>query len=222
MVAIGWERESETVRAWTSRDGVTWASLPVPPNEFGVIPHQAIGGPPGILVLGIARDDGLQSVQPWRLVGDRWRPVDLASALGINDHASRELSTATEQRAGVRHLDTGVAVHCFGDQPISFRAYSVRCDGCGGGFDATFSPAWLSPGNPQIFLSPMETESGGWLDLALDPSVERHPAGEAPGSTSSATSTTRSRGNVGSWWTVTWSCGTSVASSWSRIAAAGS
>ena len=177
-VVIGWERATETVRTWASRDGATWKSVPVPPGGFGVIPHQAIGAAPGILVLGIAQDNGLQAAKAWKLVGEEWRPVDLAAALGIGIPPLVRCPSTPTSAVEFVALDAGLAVHCLGDQPITFRAYSVPCDGCQGRSDPSYSPSWMAPGDPPMYLSPIVTENVAWLDIVLDPSVEPSPAWE--------------------------------------------
>ena len=172
LVAIGWDRETEDLRAWSSPDGAAWTPLALPPGGFGVIPHQALGSPAGIIVMGTSDDNGIQTLQSWRLAGDHWLRSDLPAVLGIDQLDASDCPGAPRDALDFIALDPGVAVHCFGDTPLTFTAYSMECLGCDGGADDTVSPAWLAPGDPRIFLSPIVTQNQSWLDVVLGPTLE--------------------------------------------------
>jgi hypothetical protein len=76
-------------------------------------------------------------------------------------------------------LDRAAATVCYAEVPITFRAWSVNCGDCGGGIGPGDSqPAWLlSPTMNQLFMSPIEDDSGGWsMSVVLGPSLKPDPA----------------------------------------------
>src|SRR5439155_10107135 len=78
--------------------------------------------------------------------------------------------------------DTPATIACHGAMPITFRAWSVACDGCNGYDTGPAQPAWLlQPSTNVLYLSPTEqpagTGGGGWWSsVVLNPALKVDPA----------------------------------------------
>jgi hypothetical protein len=172
--AFGYERQRGAARAWVS-DGRTWRSIAVPDGGFGGAPRQAAAGPRGVVVGGAQIGALATSPVLWHLRGDgTWVREAEPVAQPLPEVAPDDCPPMPERAFEFVTLEPSVAVACFGDMPMSFVAWSVRCDDCWGEAPPDLQgPAWLLGAGPMLFLLPDEGDmnSGWWRQGALPPAL---------------------------------------------------
>jgi len=145
-VAVTWDRTTEEISSWASEGFPSWSPIGAPAGGFTVIPHLAAGARAGIVVYDAVNDP----VDPvtWRLDGDAWETVR-STALSRAPASSGSCPQPPHDALDYILLDPTVGVRCFGDSPLTFRAYSIRCAACDRGrFVAEWEPQWLAPAVP--------------------------------------------------------------------------
>ncbi|MEO8252022.1 MAG: hypothetical protein ABI578_06060 [Chloroflexota bacterium] len=174
-LAIGWQTASDTVVAWGSLDGVNWAKVGLPDNAFGGIPHVVAGGPRGFVVLGSRHT--LRGDNPifWHQTdAGSWEPERSPLIAHVADPSRDFCGPPPQTWLDFVTVDRALAVVCFGDTQITFRAWSVACD-CSTESDETYRPSWLaSAGTNQLFLAPSNTTSEAGISttsVVLDPAL---------------------------------------------------
>ncbi|MGH2454860.1 MAG: hypothetical protein ACRDHD_01175 [Candidatus Limnocylindria bacterium] len=166
--AFGWDRLTEATLGWSS-DGATWSELAVPEDGFGGIPRHAAMAAGRTVVVGARPALGSTNPVFWRQtsagswVSERSPIVPHASAPSPADCGS-----PPEDAFEFITLPAGYAVACFGDQPFTFRAWSVKCDGCYGGGGGPGASSWLQdPGLNVLYLAPLDVDSGPWSNVVV-------------------------------------------------------
>jgi hypothetical protein len=159
---------------WWQRAGLSWQRHPLP-EAFGTLPHDAAGGPQGIVAIGQLASQSGRTPVFWRLgAGAHWEresspvmPAPTPSPCGPVPH----------DLLAVMVLDTVLAAGCFGDEPITVRGWSAPCEGCYGESAGTWETEWLaSPTDDRlIHLAPIESGEWGSLDGILHPSFRGKP-----------------------------------------------
>ena len=185
-VAFGWDRATEEALTWTSEGG-PWTRRALPAS-FDGIPSVAAAGGGGMVVLGHRWNQRGDNPVIWhRTAVGGWSP-ERFPVLGIAADPTRaECGRAPRDAVEFINQNAAAAAACFGDEPISFRAWSSVCDGCGTEADTTYEPTWLAspvantlrllpvigPGVPEGFgvlaptlgASPKPTWINAWLEL---------------------------------------------------------
>jgi hypothetical protein len=172
--AFGYEWQGGAARAWVS-DGRTWRSIAVPEGGFGGVPRHAAAGPRGVVVGGAQMSALATSPVLWHLRADgTWVQEPEPVAQPLAEVAPDDCQPVPETAFEFVTLEPSVAVACFGDTPMSFVAWSVRCDDCWGAAPPELQgPAWLLGAGPTLFVLPGEGDmnSGWWRNGALPPDV---------------------------------------------------
>lgn len=168
--AFGYERLGGARRGWTSgRSG--WQALELPDGGFGAAPRVSAAGPAGVVVTG-ARASAV-AVNPvlWHLRPDgRWWAVDGSPALpAISDPGLADCPPPPTTAFEHAIIEAGVAVACFGDEPMTFVSWSASCGGCWEpSRRGPISSRWLPPNGPFFVLLPYEgTSDSGWWRQAV-------------------------------------------------------
>jgi hypothetical protein len=170
--AFGYDERDGTDRAWVA-DSRGWQQLATPIGGFGAVVRAAAAGAGGLVVAGAQMSiDGASPVL-WHLLSDgSWqsetRPI-AARLYPPFDTACGELP-ATALAFAVRNA--GFERECFGDQPMTFDAWSGDCRACWlrGEPQLGREPAWLA--EPAQFLELMPYEGypdQGWYRAGVLP-----------------------------------------------------
>jgi hypothetical protein len=177
LFAFGWDLATEEALVWT-RDGQQWVRSSLP-DSFGGIPMVAAAGPRGSVVVGYRRS--LRGDNPvfWhRSATGRWLPEADPILVGVPDPSGDDCPALPDEFLEYIVVDAAAVVSCHGAKPITFRAYSVVCNGCSGTMEGNPAPAWLlNPQTDQLWLSPDDVHTDWTSTAVLDPSlVPRDPA----------------------------------------------
>jgi hypothetical protein len=171
---VGVDRSTNAPKAWTG-SGAEWTPLPLPGPALGGLPTEAAGGPAGFVVVGYRST--LRGGNPifWHQTAGGWAPEDAPVLPLVPDPTSAECTQAVPRdAAALAGLDRALAAFCFGDAPITLRAYAVPCNGCGdgGGTRDRYVPDWLANPNPgALFLAPLAIQEGGFTPVRLPPTL---------------------------------------------------
>jgi hypothetical protein len=173
-LGFAWKRETDAVVAWESLDGAEWRPVALPGNAFGGIPRSVVGGPTGIVVVGYRQTARGENPVLWhRTASGWWAPEPSPLVNLVPDPPRSDCPAAPRNGLDFVLIDRPLAVACLGNTPITFQAWSVRCDGCNGGATGTYEPAWLAaPGVNQLFLSPI---NGGSATSVVLPALTDIP-----------------------------------------------
>jgi hypothetical protein len=169
---VGSNRSTNAPVAWVGSAGA-WAPLVLPARALGGTPTQAIGGPAGFVVAGYRWTLRGENPILWHQVAGGWAPEQMPLLRAVPDPGLADCNQSRPADANAfMVLDRALAAVCFGDAPISFRAYVVPCDGCAGEVGDLFVPEWLaSPTEATLFLAPFVTANGYYTSARLAPTV---------------------------------------------------
>ena len=176
--AFGWDRPTEEPLVWT-RNVLGWTRSSLPAS-FGGLPQYAAAGPTGVVVVG--HRSTLRGDNPivWhRSPTGNWLPEPQPVFAAVPNPTPASCPSVPRDLPALIVLDRAAALVCFGDAPMTMRAWSVGCDQCYGSGPGGAEPAWLAaPTNNQLFLAPIKPASTGewWISLVLHPSVVADPA----------------------------------------------
>ncbi|HEX6140535.1 MAG TPA: hypothetical protein VF013_08760, partial [Candidatus Limnocylindria bacterium] len=171
-LAVGWDFASGDAMGWLLEDG-DWRQVRIPARTEDVFPAMLAGGEGGFVLVG--GDPSLRATNPvaWHSSDGRtWSAVPVPLAPRIGDPQPSECQPiGTMDAVTFATMDRVLALVCLGDTPLTFRAYSARCDGCYGGWPGTFEPGWLAnPTQNKLYLSPIESD-GYYSEAIVDPSL---------------------------------------------------
>lgn len=177
-VAFGWDLATEIPLTWSSYGG-SWTRDALP-EAFGGIASLVAGGERGAVAVGHrwnTRGDNpvfWHRATPLRQEGYQWE-AEPTPVLGIApDPAAAQCSTPPTDALDFINLDRPAFVACFGSRPITFRAWSSRCDECIGS-DGRYQPEWLAASAPNsLFVSPIKS-TGWWTAVLLGPVLGPSP-----------------------------------------------
>jgi hypothetical protein len=179
--AFGWDRATEQPLVWTrGAEGWSRSSLP---DSFGGIPQYATAGASGVVVIG--HRPTLRGDNPimWhQTVTGSWLPEPDPLFEVVPNPTAAGCPSAPRDLAAFMVLDLAATPVCFGDAPITMRAWSVRCQQCWGSGPGVGEPAWLmAPTTNQLYLSPIKAVNPDeyWTTMILDPSVVVDPIANA-------------------------------------------
>jgi hypothetical protein len=170
--AFGWDRSTEAPLVWTG-DGLSWHREALPAS-FGGLPQMAAAGPTGVVVVGhrpTLRGDN--PILYRRTPTGRWLPEPEPLMTAVPDPAADECVPPPSDSLAFSVLDLTTVPLCFGSSPITFRAWSSNCQGCGAG--SAGEPAWLITPTHTLYLSPIAMGGLGTL-VVVSPSLEMHEA----------------------------------------------
>ena len=106
-----------------------------------------------------------------------WAPEASPIIAPVGERTDLQCPSKPVEAAAFASLDFASAVVCFGRSPITFRAYSGRCDGCGGSSGDVYTPAWLAdPQQNQLYLSPVKVDDGWWFNARRAATLADDPA----------------------------------------------
>jgi hypothetical protein len=172
-LAFGWDRLTEDPLLWEL--GPTGWQRSVLPAAFGGFPRVGAAGPAGFVVVGSRPTSrGMNPIFWHETEGGAWAP-ERSPLLEIEpDPAQDECVPPPRDALEFAILDRVLASFCLGNERISFRAWAAACEGCYGAGDGTYETEWLMGlTREQLYLSPMEDESGGWWGPApVHPSLD--------------------------------------------------
>jgi len=170
--AFGWDRSTAEPLVW-SLDGQRWLRAALP-ETFGGFPQIAAAGPGGVVVLGHRPTSRGDNPIFWhRTPIGAWLPEGQPVIGLVPDPAADACEPLPHDILAIGVLDRAAAVVCFGDAPIRFRAWSVKCDECYGTGPGVSRPAWLlTPSTNQLFLSPVESGTDWQTNGVLSPTLK--------------------------------------------------
>lgn len=90
----------------------------------------------------------------------------------VSDPAADACEPLPPDILAIAFLDRAAAVVCFGDAPISLRAWSAECQQCYGYGPGVSRPAWLlTPTTNQLYLSAVETRTDWITQVVVRPTL---------------------------------------------------
>ncbi len=181
-ILFGWDRATDAPVAWSSTGG-DWTRVTLPRGAFGGrIPSMAVGSSTGFVAVGSSGN--LRADNPVIWSGTErggWAAESAPIVTPIGERTDLRCPSRPVDAAAFASLDIPAAVICFGDSPITFRAYLGLCEGCNGASTDLYEPAWLAdPQQNQLYLSPIKTVDQWWFNarraggLADDPAWQDH------------------------------------------------
>lgn len=174
--AFGWDRSTAEPLAW-SFDGANWLGSTLP-ETFGGFPGAAAAGPAGVVVLGHRPTSRGHNPIFWRRTpSGEWRSEEQPVIALVPDPAADACDPLPHDVLAFGVLDRSAAVVCFGNAPITFRAWSVECQECYGYGPGISRPAWLlTPTTNQLFLSPVESGTDWQTNVVVSPTLPMEPS----------------------------------------------
>ena len=171
-MAVGWDSRQETALYWM-RTSTSWDRTAFPPDYAGM-PRVAAAGPAGFVVGGLQQ--GALGLDPvvWHFTNGTWMPQSIGPITAAPAPTADECSSLGTDLIDLMSTNTLLYVTCFGDAPLTVRGWLHGCEDCYNGIWGA-EPRWLTePAPERVFnLSPMEEDSGGWLDGVLSASLKR-------------------------------------------------
>lgn len=173
-IAFGLEPGTERPLWWT-RDGERWQRHQLPLGFVG-IPRVAAGGSAGYVLLGSRPSVAGPNPLIWHLTPyDFWEPEPSPVMDFVADPPADECGRAPSDVLEVLNSDLRWLAYCFGDRPLTFRAWSASCDGCYYRGAGRYEPQWLAaPSDNLLYLSPITSGDWGWIEAVLPPSLENN------------------------------------------------
>ncbi|MDP9468336.1 MAG: hypothetical protein M3P32_06300, partial [Chloroflexota bacterium] len=144
-IAFGWDRTTEAPLTWTTT-GSGWVRWELP-AAFGGIPQVAAAGGAGVVVVGHALSAPDEDPVVWhRAPNGSWQPERDPVIAQLPEASAADCAPLPRDALAFVLLDRATAAFCYGDAPITFRAWSSPpCQDCeGGGGGGTFEPEWLA------------------------------------------------------------------------------
>jgi len=167
-IAFGWDRTTAAALTWTTT-GSGWirSALPV---AFDGAPEVAAAGSAGVVVVGHRLSAFGDDPIVWSRVRDGfWQPERDPVIARIPEPSLADCAPLPRDALAFLILEWETAPLCYGDTPITFRAWSTHCGYCGEEPSyGTYDPEWLgAPVANLLFLSP--TGSGNAIRPAVLP-----------------------------------------------------
>ena len=170
--ALGFGSAGYETRLWRS-DGGGWQTMPLPErNALGYSVSIGAIGPRGLVLIGSRTNSAGDNPVFWHLRDDGgwFREADpvipLAPDPTVDDCGP--LPATALQFALVP--PTWGAI-CFGDQPMTFTAWSAPCDWCNDGPSNT-TGSWLMDAPIDLLLRPIEGDPWPYREAVLHPSLQ--------------------------------------------------
>jgi hypothetical protein len=169
--AFGWDRSTFEPLVWAI-DGSRWLRAPLP-ETFGGFPQMAAAGPGGVVVAGHRPTSRGDNPVFWHRTPDgTWLPEEQPVVDLVPDPPLDTCAPVPHDILAIAFFDRAAAVVCLRDAPITFRAWSVNCDGCYGTGPGVAEPAWLlSPATNQLFLSAVESSTDWITTVVVSPTL---------------------------------------------------
>jgi hypothetical protein len=174
--AFGWDRSTAETLVWRL-DGARWLRAALP-ETFGGFPQAAAAGPGGVVVLGHRPNSRGDNPVFWhRTPIGTWLPEEQPVVALAPDPAADSCEPPPHDVLAVAFFDRAAAVVCFADAPITFRAWSVNCDGCYGYGPGVSQPAWLlAPTTNQLYLAAVESSTDSLMSVVVSPALKVDPS----------------------------------------------
>lgn len=164
LIAVGWDEIDLVPVTWRSIDGTSWERLPGGENSLRQVgPFEPVWGPAGWVGPALERStDGAAWLEPDYELGYDG-PVPPCPP-------ADKVSTITLAYLGQ------YAEGCFGDSPLTIRAFHLLLDGIGGCCPPQGEPSWLahsfSPGTI-LAVGATDEEFASWqLSVRIPPGIE--------------------------------------------------
>jgi hypothetical protein len=164
--------------AWSS-SGLDWTQVNLPVDAFGgTIPATTVGSPAGFVAVGSRSNLRAENPLFWAgTAAGEWRPEASPVVAPVSERSDLRCPPRPADAVEFATIDASIAVLCFGDSAITFRAYDAHCDGCTGQSDDVYTPEWLAdPASNQLFLSPIESSDNGWFNARRASGLTDDPA----------------------------------------------
>jgi hypothetical protein len=165
VIAFGNTYETGEPVAWSTTDGSSWEQ--VARGELGLTAALGTSAVGAAGLVGMASDLAAAGENPrfWRSAdGATWQgeasPVIAPVEHAVIGACPERPSTMLDFMA----MPGAVAAECFGDAPITFRAWHTVGGGCGGYAPGIFEPGWLASPFAMLLLNvtPDEEEYNVW------------------------------------------------------------
>jgi len=173
LVLNGYGTTDSAPQVWRSTDGASWTRV-ADASPFRGGAGMTAGGSHGFVAVGMEETSAGSNPVLWHsATGEGWQP-EASPVLGlVSTPLVGECPALPTTQVDWILLPGVVAVECFGDQPMTFRAWLTVAGGCGGFFPGTFEPAWLAApyATGAFVLSPYEAPSGGCGSAARHPDL---------------------------------------------------
>jgi len=173
--AFGLDRATQRPVAWVG-DGINWIREALP-GQFEGVPSAAAAGPMGVVVVGSRPTMRGDNPIFWhRTQGGDWQP-ERSPVIEVAPDRPPDCGSPPADLFELQARDRISVIACFGDAPISFRAWSAPCGWCGLAPDPQFTPSWLAWGQGSLSLSLVDGHEGEYqvLDGVLPPSLPLQP-----------------------------------------------
>lgn len=176
VFAFGWDRSNEDALVWTTT-GTQWLRSRLP-GSFGGLPAIAAAGAGRVVVIGHRQNLRGDNPIVWhRTGGGGWLPEPDPMLDLVPDPSTNDCPALPTDYLDFMVIDSAAVISCYGAAPITFRAYAVPCDQCGGAQEGNPQPAWLINSSLNaLYLAP-DASNSGWSNTAvLAPDLTIDPA----------------------------------------------
>lgn len=160
--AVGYEPDSQRPRLWRG-DGTSWGGVRVPAAGFGGMPRDIVAGSGGVVVVGWRETAIGPSPVLWHLRSNGTWVVehDPVVPAAYPDLSAEDCPSLATSGIEFMLLDFSLAPTCFGDGPMTFRAWSAECRDCAvPGHPPNGTSAWLLSPPRVLLLAPSESQEG--------------------------------------------------------------
>ena len=177
-ILFGWDRSTDQPKAW-SLDASGWNEIGLPTGAFGgLVPTMTVGSPAGFIAVGSRLN--LRADNPTLWAGTPqggWSGEASPVVAALGERTDLRCAAKPTDAVAFATLDVPTAVICFGNSPITFRAYIGQCDGCNGVSGDVYTPAWLAdPAQNQLYLSPIKIQDNWFFGARRAASLADNPA----------------------------------------------
>jgi hypothetical protein len=173
-VAFGWQRPTEAPLWWVRGDA-GWQRRTLP-AEYRGITRQTAGGLEGYLLVGSQPTSRGQNPVLWHYGGSGdWEPAANPVIEALTNPSPAECAGLGDDLLEILGSSGTARAACFGNTPVTLRAFATTCEDCDATPEGTWETPWLSRPTDDnlLYLAPTTTGVWGSLEAVLPPSLAK-------------------------------------------------
>ena len=178
ILAVGYEPTQAELRIWRTTDGASWTEVSAGDVFGGAVPDLVVGSGAGFAAVGGTITAAGENPVFWHAPDAlNWAPEAQLVMGHVESPIVGTCPALPTTMVDWLAIPSPVSAECFGDAPITFRAWLSEGGGCGGYFPGTFEPSWLAALGSMlpIILTPFEVQYGGCGSAAPHPTLTELP-----------------------------------------------